>query len=380
MSGINPSSVVYVGSPPIFSKGASAIHVMKMCQAMGKLGIRAELVIPTDRKRGEMFVYYGVQSNFKLTAFPYFSNSTLRNIVHGVLSAIYTRSKKGEFEVAVTRNIVYAYLATKFFGIPTVYDAHHPLVSGGRFLFNSFKDSNNLIRFSTNSSGLGNIYLNEGLPSDKLVVAHNGVDLEPFMLLPSKARARADLGLPPDKKIVCYSGNIYEGRGIDLLIDVSLRLGDVLFLIVGGLDEDAQRYRNIAHEKNAGNFTLRGFVPHYLVPLYLTAADVLVMPYTTGMTIKDGTAAGEFTSPIKLFEYMASGRPIVATSLPSVSEILKDGENAVVVDPDSVDCLHDGIEKVLGDPAFAEKLGKAASEEAKNYTWEARAKKLLGIK
>ena len=72
MSGINPSSVIYVGSPPIFSKGASAIHVMKMCQAMGKLGIRTELAIPTDRKQGEMFVYYGVQSNFKLTAFRIF--------------------------------------------------------------------------------------------------------------------------------------------------------------------------------------------------------------------------------------------------------------------------------------------------------------------
>ncbi len=371
--------VAYVGSPEIFSRGASAIHIMKMCQAMGRLGISTELLIPTNKTHGEMFVYYGVESNFRIKAFPYFRNSAVRNIVHGILSSVYTKIKSGKYDLVVTRNIIYAYLATGFFNIPTVYDAHHPLVTGGRFLFNSFKDSEYLVRFSTNSAGLGDIYLKEGLPEDKLVVAHNGVDLARFKSLPAVDKAKADLGLPSGEKIVCYTGNVYEGRGIELLIDASLRFDDVIFLIVGGLEADVARYRKIALEKNARNFRLMGFVAHHLVPLYLAASDLLVMPYTSRMTIRGGTAAQDFTSPIKLFEYMASRRPVVATAIPSVCEILEDGVNSILVKPDSADSLFEGIKRVLDNPGLAEKIAQRALEDVKGYTWESRAKKLLNI-
>lgn len=372
--------VIYIGSPELFSKGASAIHIMKMCQAMGKLGIDTELIIPSNRNRAELFEYYGVEPNFRLTAFPYFSNSSARNIVHGFLGSLYTKLfRKNKYDLVITRNIVYTYLSTTLFKIPTVYDAHHPLVKGGASLFNSFKDSKYLIKFSTNSKGLADIYLNQGLPKEKLVVAHNGVELEKFQDAPSKRECREELGLQAHKKIICYSGNIYEGRGVQHLIDASLRLKDALFLVVGGLEEDVNRYRRIAQERGAHNFELTGFVPHKMVPLYLLASDILVMPYTTKTTIKGGAKAQEFTSPIKLFEYMAAVRPIVATSISSVKEILEDGVNAVLVEPDSADSLFDGIIKVIEDDDLANRIAIKAGSDIKNYTWEERARKLLGL-
>jgi len=372
--------VIYVGSPELFSKGASAIHIMKMCQAMGRLGIDTELIISSNRNQSELLEYYGVESNFRLTQFPYFKNSSVRNIVHGFLSVLYTKLFRGnKCDLVITRNIVYTYLSTKL-KIPTVYDAHHPLVKGGGSLFNSFKNSKYLIRFSTNSKGLADIYLKEGLPEEKLVIAHNGVELEKFQDAPSMNECRKKLGLPLDKKIICYSGNIYEGRGIQQLIDVSLRLKDVLFLIVGGLEDDVKRCKKIAADKGALNIELVGFVPHKSVPLYLLASDVLVMPYTTKMTIKGGTQAQEFTSPIKLFEYMAAVRPIVATSLLSVKEILEDGVNAVLVEPDSADSLYEGIKKVIQEDDLAKRIALKVGSDIKSYTWEERVKKLLDIK
>ena len=374
-----PSRVFYVGSPELFSRGASAIHIMKMCQAMGRLGITTTLLIPTTHSHGEMFQYYGVESNFRVVSFPYIGISPVRNITHGVLASFYAAGRKKEFDLVVTRNIMFATIGTNIFRVPTVYDAHHPLVTGGRALFNSFKRSKNLLRFSTNSRGLGDIYLREGLPPEKLVVAHNGVDLEGYRSLPSAERARADLGLPQGKKIICYAGNIYAGRGIESLIEISPGFPDALFLVVGGLEDDVFRYRNLAREKNAANFKFTSYVHHNTVPLYLAASDVLVMPYTSRMTIRGGTNARDFTSPIKLFEYMASGRPIVATSLPSICEILEDGVNAVLVAPDSELSISEGIKKVLGDPGLASRISERAASDVRGYTWEARAKKLLGI-
>jgi glycosyltransferase involved in cell wall biosynthesis len=371
--------VAYVGSPELFSRGASAIHVMKMCHSMANLGISGELVLPSYDDRIDIFEYYGVKPNFKITTLPSFKNSSARHILHGAFSAVYTRLKRNNFDLILTRNIFYTSLSTNLFKIPTIYDAHHPPVNkAAYFLFRSFKGSNYLIRFSTNSQGLGNMYIGLGLPKDKLVVAPNGVDLEPFRVNLSKEEARSLLGLPAKTKIVCYSGNSYSGRGIELLIEAALRLKDVVFIVVGGLERDIKNYKNIARGKKADNFMLVGFVPHKKVPLYLLSADVLVMPYTSRMTIKGGTVASNFTSPIKLFEYMASCRPIVATSLPAVREILEDMKNAILVEPDNLGSLVNGLRRVLEDSVLAEKLATQASSDVKKYTWEERVKKILG--
>jgi glycosyltransferase involved in cell wall biosynthesis len=378
--GIKPRRVAYIGSPELFSRGASAIHVMKMCQAMGRLGIETDLILSANGSASNLRVYYGVEPSFRIVPFPYFKNTFARNVLHGIRAAVYVGMRKSRYDITVTRNIVYAILAARVFRMPVVYDAHHPLVPGAKRLFRTLKDSPNLVRFSTNSHGLADIYLEEGLPREKLVVAHNGVDLERYNKLPDRDEARRKLGLSLEKDIICYSGNIYEGRGIELLINVSLRLPNAKFLIVGGRDEDVLRYRKLASEKNASGFKLTSYVSHDLVPLYLVAADMLVLPYTTGMTIRGGTVATDFTSPIKLFEYMASGRPIVATSLPSVRELLRDGENAVLVPPDSEDALYGGISLVLRDRELAARISSGALSEVRGYTWEERVKKLLGFK
>jgi Glycosyltransferase len=266
--------IAYVGSPELFKRGASAIHIMKMCQAMGRLGIDVELVLPSYNSRTNIFEYYNVEPNFRLKTLPSFENPSARHIAHGTMGAIYTKSRRESFDLALTRNIFYTYLSTKLFRIPTIYDAHHPLINkAARFLFDSFKDSKHLVRFSTNSKGLANTYIDLGLPADKLVVAPNGVDMRSFDGVPPKEEARRLIGLPIDKKIVCYSGNSYIGRGIELLIEIALRLKDVIFLIVGGLENDIERYIQIAHRREAKNF---------LVPvLSLIKASVCTFPPPT---------------------------------------------------------------------------------------------------
>lgn len=342
--------------------------------------METELIIPLNRGRAQLLEYYGVGSDFRITAFPYFKNSSIRNIIHGVLASLYIKIfRRDRYDIVLTRNIVFTYFAANFLGIPTIYDAHHPLVKGGSFLFNSFKNSANLVKFSTNSKGLADIYLKQGLPEEKLIVAHNGVELDGFKDLPSKMTIRKRLGLPQNKKIVTYAGNIYEGRGIEFLIDAALKMNDIFFLIVGGLEEDVNRYTQIAGSIKAHNFKLLGFVPHKEVASYLSASDILVMPYTSRMTIKGGTKAQEFTSPIKLFEYMAASRPIVATAIPSVREVLEDGVNSVLVDPDDPDSFCNAIKKVLEDKDLAGRIASNAGSDIKNYTWEMRARKILNL-
>ena len=146
---------------------------------------------------------------------------------------------------------------------------------------------------------------------------------------------------------------------------------------MGVQEEGMDGLRVLAQAAGVENLGLAGFVPHREVPLYLATTVVLVMPYTIEMTIKVGTNASLFTSPIKLFEYMASGTPIVASSLPSIREILDDRRNAVLVEPNSAEALGEGIEAVLHDAELGERISQEAKREAALFTWEERAKKLI---
>ena len=122
---------------------------------------------------------------------------------------------------------------------------------------------------------------------------------------------------------------------------------------------------------------IEGFVRQREVPSYLLASDVLVMPYSSKVTIRDGTEAGRFTSPLKLFEYMAAGKPIVATGVPSVLEILRPGENSVVTPPDDGGEFVRALGLVLGDSELCARVSSGAHSDAAGYTWEKRVEKII---
>ncbi|NIQ14383.1 MAG: glycosyltransferase [Candidatus Dadabacteria bacterium] len=133
----------------------------------------------------------------------------------------------------------------------------------------------------------------------------------------------------------------------------------------------------MVNEKNLLNFRIEGFVDHSKVSKYLLASDILVLPYSNEITIKDGTQAKQFTSPIKLFEYLASGKPIVATDLPSIIEILRNNENSIIVEPDNVDALVNSLQKLYFDNELSERISKKALSDAKNYSWEKRVIRII---
>jgi glycosyltransferase involved in cell wall biosynthesis len=218
--------------------------------------------------------------------------------------------------------------------------------------------------------------ISRGLASD--VVAFSGrsditvipdaVDLKRFDNLPDQRSARAQLGLP-DKPLVLYTGNFYPWKGVDTLADAAFFLKDITVVLVGGTDEyDYQRIAKKA--ESAPNLIVRRFEAPERMPIYLAAADVLVIPNAKSTAISE-----RYTSPLKLFEYMAAEKPIVASDLPSLREIL-DEDTAIFFEPDSVQSLASAIRRALKPEAAL--LGTRAHERARVYSWEARAQAAIG--
>jgi len=144
--------------------------------------------------------------------------------------------------------------------------------------------------------------------------------------------------------------------------------------IVGGMPDDVERKRRLVEETGATNVTLVGHVLPERVPLYLSAADVLVLP----MSARYAHTA-YYASPLKLFEYMASRRPIVTSNLPSICEVLKDKHTALMVEPDSPESLANGIQTLLACPELCERLSENAFRDVQQYTWRKRAGKIVKL-
>ena len=148
------------------------------------------------------------------------------------------------------------------------------------------------------------------------------------------------------------------------------RLPDTTFVVVGGTDAKIREMRTIV---NQGNVFFTGHVPPDRVPLYQTAADVLALPNTRGSVIDD------VTSPLKLFEYMAAKRPVVATDMPSLSEILKPDYNALISPAGDDRKLADNIERLFQNPAIGKRLVENTVNDLEKHSWDTRVRHLIKI-
>ena len=180
----------------------------------------------------------------------------------------------------------------------------------------------------------------------------------------------------PRDPIVGYAGHLYAWKGVDVLLRALALVPEARGRIVGGQDQepDLARVKALAQELGiADRVTFTGLVEPAQVPSHLSGAMVLALPNPAS------AISTHFTSPLKLFEYMAAGRAIVASDLPSIREVLKHNEQALLVDPGNPDALATALRRLIADRSLAERLAHAAYAEAPKYTWTRRAEKLEAL-
>lgn len=352
--------ILYLANIRIPTEKAHGIQIMKTCEAFSNLGHEVVLLVPWrfNKIKEDPFTYYGVKENFKIKKI--FSVDLVRYgkigfLIHTFLfseiSAWYMLFKR--FDLIYSRDEMPLFFAGAF-KKNIVYEAHTPR-------FNFF-----IKRFSkiiTISNGLKQFYIKKGVDEDKIYTVPDAVDLDMFNILETKSECRKKFNLPINKKIVMYTGHLYDWKGVDILAQSKEFLDENIEIIfVGGLEKDIEKFR-----KKYNNVSVLGSVLHKDIPYYLKSADVLVLPNSAKSDVSK-----LYTSPMKLFEYMASGIPIVASDLPSIREILNE-ENSTFVEADNPEALAIGIRNALN------KDGIKAMNDVKEYTWNKRVGMILKV-
>jgi glycosyltransferase involved in cell wall biosynthesis len=371
---------------------ANGIQTFETCHALAARGHRVTLMVREDtvRPRRDAFAFYGLPRipGLRVVPLPMAGPHALRRACY-LVAAVWRASRwRRERGCVLTRDLG---VADALLRLPArlrsrlVYESHGYAPAVSRDLPSMLSDavppssvkSRRLARrerrvwrgadgYVTITAGLRDELVRRLGRRDRLVVVADGARLP--AALPVLA-AWADAGRPP---VVGYAGHLYPWKGVDVLLRALERLPDVHGVIVGGLavDPDLARLQELARMHAPGRVMFAGHVAPQRVADLLRAADVLVIPNPPGQV------SDAYTSPLKLFEYMASGRPVVASDLPALREILVDGDNALLVEPGNADLLGAALRRVLNDHALATRLAARAFETVQAYSWDRRAERL----
>ncbi|WP_255349318.1 glycosyltransferase family 4 protein [Thioalkalivibrio sp. ALJ7] len=201
----------------------------------------------------------------------------------------------------------------------------------------------------------------------RTIVAHDGA---PALEKPESAGRNEEF-------VVGYFGSLHKGKGVETLLEVAPRCSWATFRIVGGDPSTIQAWRE--EHVIPANVHFLGHHAHRELPTMMAECDVLVAPYLEKVSVHGGGGdVARWMSPLKLFEYMAMLRPIVAADLPVLREVLRDGDNALLAGPGKVDEWVRALELLRDDGELARRLGEQArSDYEARHTWDARAGHIL---
>ncbi|HTK33034.1 MAG TPA: glycosyltransferase [Candidatus Paceibacterota bacterium] len=364
--------ILYLANIRLPTEKAHGFQIVRTCDALARAGNEVTLVVSSCETSGEseIFAHYELQKTFNIKTvkgIQLHAWGTLGFFIAAVLFRINTRSyvSSGLFDVVYTRDEWQVRRGSIF----EMHDVRKGIVQR-----KALKIASGIVAIT---QGLSDYCAKMGVGPDKVAIVPDAVDPAQFQVNESKEACRAKLGLPLDKKMVLYTGHLYSWKGADTLAQATAMLSvDTCVVFVGGTDSDLKSFKNkyeSAPSSDSAGLLILGRKPHVEIAYYFKAADVLILPNSAKEDI-----SRLYTSPIKLFEYMSSGTPIIASDLPSIREVLNEN-NAYFFEADNASSLAQAIKSTLDNSAEATIIAARASADVHGYTWEKRAAKILSF-
>lgn len=297
--------------------------------------------------------------------------AALRHFCCGV-TLVFTKEFR-QADVIYTRNLWIAWMAM-LFGQRVVFDHYRPwsdqIPPLAYWIYRLMCRRSFLVNIS-HSDYTREKYLALGIPKEKLVCVRNGFEPQRLQSRVPVNAAKRSIGLPDDRKTVVYTGRLNHRKGLSLVVEAAKRLPDILFVLVGSYGNGVIEASAVGIE----NILVIPWQPADVIGQYVLAADVLLVPPSW----KPLAQFGSTVLPLKLFFYMASGRPILAGNTPDVSEVLQHDRNAFLCRPDNLDSLVNGLRILTSDTVLADRIAATALADSADFTWDKRTSRIVDI-
>lgn len=357
--------IAYVASSRIPSRAANTVHVLNMCAAFTEEGHPVTLIARGDNSRAAtVFDDYALPSRFELELLPLTSPGVLDRL--RFLRFVRRAFAKRPFDFAYGRS-AYGLLGGVPIDIPFAIDLHvFPASARQRWLEALLFRRRNFLFATAITHAVAAKYTSV-YPHlrDRILVA-------PCAASPAEV---TDGPREPGPFRVYYVGHLYQGRGIDLILEIALGQPDIEFHIVGGEDSDIAFWSAQAPP----NVRFHGYVKPAELSTHYRRADVCIAPHGRVVAVAGGGGdIAPWMSPMKIFEYFAHNKAVIAADLPAIREVLVSGIEGLLCPPGDVEAWSAAIRLLSLDAELRDRLGGAAKGRLKReFTWSQRALRIV---
>ena len=384
--------VYYISPSTIPSRTANSIHVVNMCEGLTQLGHEVVLFAHSDTQNSneshkKLEENYGVTNDdISLKISPSIRGKAIELIIslNALFVFILDSLKGAQPNYIISRNIYSAVIQGLLLRQEVIYETHTPEYGfRGRlqkWLLTSIK-----IKVVVISGELKKIICSlHKISGASISVFHDAaragqIPLNAVERIKLRKRLLTDSNeLENYDKIIGYFGHLYKGRGIEIIEEVAASLPKYAFVIYGGNDKEIEECQRRNVNKN---LFFMGFIQPINVRQAMSMVDALLMPYQRSVSIGiKGSDTSKWMSPMKLFEYLSMGVPIISSDLPVLREVLIDRENCLLVDPEVAVEWTDAIKNVLLNAEYGEFLAlNAYNLYQSKHTWSIRANSILDL-
>lgn len=363
--------LAYVVRTEIPQQAAHTVHTMKLSEQFAEMVDNFELVIAqseTDQSVQDEYAFYGVK---RFTIKRLKRRKYLWAYIFAFKAIAYIL--KNRFDAVVTRDPLLAFLCVVMHK-RVVLDLHGEIAQlcgrAYRIMKWDFFRYSKYLNLVAITNSLTTYYKDKyGVDKSKFTVLADGCTLENYEAYKSIPLLENDI------LSIAYVGSLGEGRGFDIIQKIAEELPEVIIHIYGGMREKAVQLLNGGRPSD--NIVFHGYVPNSEIPEILSHQDILLLPYKNRL-LAMGEDTGKVMSPLKLFEYMASGRVILSSDLLVLREILND-ENSYLVNAEDWNAWVQAIKQVDKNRTIAREKALRAQEDVRQYTWQIRANKMLKL-
>ena len=356
----------YIAEINLPSKSAYAVHVFQMCNAIAKINKKVILIVPYLDKNYSIKIKkeYGIKYNFHIKSiFPKKKELNFLRRIYFAYSCLKFITKEKKNTLIISRSILTSLILAKN-KIFSYMEIHHELKSFTKIIFSLYQKnkSNKYLKFILINKYLLNYFK---FNKEDYLILDDAVNLEMFK--------------KSNKKIIkntcAYFGSLTSGKGIEIIKEISAKLKNINFHIYGDLKLLNSKFISFKKAKNVKFFN---HLRYNKIPEHMSRYNILLMPYLKNVSVRSKNLnVANYMSPLKLFEYMASGKIIVATNLNVYSHILKNNKNSILIPVGKTNLWVKKIIEIFKDTKKYKYLQKNSLKTVKKYTWDLRVQKIL---
>lgn len=380
--------MLYIAPSILPSRAANAVHVVMQCDALSReAGCQVTLLAQrsirdaADLPRALEAAFGTALAKVELRTLhgrtPRMASLRIAALLLPLLSRL------PDFEIVLSRNLYASWLLAIILKRSLLFETHQLETGFRKRMQRAIMCSTRVTTVVISQRLQEALEEHHGCRPQRVEVLHDAapsgmVRMPPAERAGALSRLFPALGISPGP--VCgYFGHLYPGRGIEIIIEMACKAPEAGFLVVGGNPDDVARIREMC--SGLSNVYIAGHVPHQVARAAMSACDILLMPYQKRVSIGvAGHDTARWMSPMKMFEYMGAGVPIISSCLPVLEEVLRPETNCLMVPPDQADAWLVAMRRLTGDSQLADAIGARAHQDyLEAHTWSARAQHILSM-